>query len=333
MRINTRFFSVLLAIAATWSAVAAIRPLPEKRAVSRGAGSAALVVNEKTGPATAGRDFMSLFPTGRKAASPFLTIRNGQQLMPAVSAAPMAREAAEVPVIRGLVTYSDVAGFKRGVYTIPTSAGEPFDPIVTGMPRTRGATMTPEFFAGFTMLDNDFPIKSYYYTYNLETGEKLAEVDMSDVYTNVANDLTYDYTTGSSYGLSWSDDGRAVVLAKYDFTPTSYTRTQIAPLTVPAQMIAADRNGQLWIVGDGDLYKIDKTDGTPTRIGSTGHVSEYLSSMAFDQKSDRLFMTVSTVSSGYICEVNTTTGEATPIHIFEGGEELQRPSCPDIARP
>ena len=321
MRISTQIFSVLLAAATTFSAMAAPQQLAQK-VTGRVGQTATMKAMAKPATSTQ-KSLLSSSLTQRTPKSAFLNIKSGAQ-NPLVRNRVIAQEGANLPEINGCVIFNDKSGFSAtdvGVYTVPTSADQAFTPILTDMMIGRGATMTPDFYAGFYYADYGFFAIATYATYDLEAGEQLGFVNLEAV-PDMALDMTYDYTTGTTYAISYTEDGSGLALAKYDLTATSFTKTIIAPFSTPANMIAADKNGQLWVVGSGDLYKVDKTTGATTFVGETGHPTQYISSMAFDQKSDRLFMTVSTDAEGYICEVNTTTGAATPINVFADGDEV-----------
>ena len=323
MRISTQIFSVLLAAATTFSAMAAPQQLAQK---AKGRVGQTATMKAKFGGQEQGKPLPRAFQSLRTAKSPLSTEKFGKQNPIVNRSNIVAHASSAMPVINGLISFSEDPSFavdQIGVYTVPTSSEEAFVPVALNLGLNQGCTMTPDFYAGF-----DFQtfwgmlLGANYRTYDIESGELLGDVDIMDSYTNVALDLTYDATTQAAYGISYSDDGANYVLAKYDLTATSFTRTEIATFSFAANMIAADKNGQLWVVGDGLLYKVDKTTGEATLVGDTGHPTGYLASMAFDQKTDRLFMTVSTDDEGYICEVNTTTGAATPLNVFENAEEV-----------
>ena len=322
MRISTIIFSVLLAAATTFSSMAAPHQLAPKATGTVGHGISLKALSETAPSKTPEKGKRSVLKPSVSTRAPFaIDLKHSNR--PFAPAAKVSTEAgARLPIINGLVspTYESPIP-QKGIYQIPTSADMSFELVADKIAINQGATKTPDFYVGFYLSQLWGMYIADYLAYNLETGQQLCDYYLSD-YTEIAIDLTWDATEGTAYGISYNADVTGMVLAKYDFSATTMTRTVVAPLTVIADMIAADKNGQLWLVAQGDLYKVDKTTAALTKIGATGHPSPYLGSLAFDQKTDRLFMTVKNDTESYICEVNTTTGAATPLNVFEYGDQV-----------
>jgi hypothetical protein len=79
----------------------------------------------------------------------------------------------------------------------------------------------------------------------------------------------------------------------YIIDPTTGASTVVGPTGIPALIdIAIDGDGQMYgydIVAD-NAYKIDKTNGTSTMIGSIGFNSSYAQGMGWDPASDAIYM-------------------------------------------
>jgi len=101
--------------------------------------------------------------------------------------------------------------------------------------------------------------------------------------------LTCDKSTGTFYAASTS--GTESML--YTIDPATGASTVIGPTGIPALIdIAIDGDGQMYgydIVGD-NAYKIDKTNGTSTMIGSIGFNASYAQGMCWDPASDAIYM-------------------------------------------
>lgn len=161
--------------------------------------------------------------------------------------------------------------------------------------------------------------------WDLEAGEKVNSFD-GEV-DNVCMGETVDPTTGTVYAITYNAAGDGAQLSKMSYTESSVTTTAIAPLEGNWNSLVCDAQGQLYAISyegesQGDSYivlssalnKIDKTTGTVTPIGDTGHVPQYISSATIDTKTGRMFWVVNPADgSGYLCEVNLATGAATKV--------------------
>lgn len=162
---------------------------------------------------------------------------------------------------------------------------------------------------------------SQLYSYNIKTG---AFVNHGTVSSDMAgiSDKTYDPTNGTIYG-QYSVDG-TWKLCKID-----YENQQIVPVgnCYSYYGLACDANGQLWgIDQSGDLYKVDKINGSATRIGSTGITPKYAQSMTFDQKTGTLWWASYSGSDdnaqSRLYTVDTQTGRATLVTTFDDEQEI-----------
>ncbi len=101
--------------------------------------------------------------------------------------------------------------------------------------------------------------------------------------------LTCDKTDGTMYAAS--TNGTESLL--YTIDPATGASTVVGPTGIPALIdIAIDGEGQMYgydIVGD-NAYKIDKTNGTSTMIGSIGFNASYAQGMGWDPASDVIYM-------------------------------------------
>ena len=114
---------------------------------------------------------------------------------------------------------------------------------------------------------------------------------------NTPTGLTCDKSTGILYAACTS--GSESLL--YTVDPSTGAATLIGPTGIPALIdIAIDGTGQMYgydIVGD-NAYKIDKTNGTATMLGSIGFDASYAQGMGWDPASDAIYMAAYNVSTG-----------------------------------
>ncbi len=238
----------------------------------------------------------------------------------------------------GGVIYSDDASMGEGLYTVPTAQGQAFELIAPDASPSYGAVL----------VDNIYYVSEYFSFfgfdvitckgYDVETGE----VVYSQSGEYIPASLTYDKTTSTIYGLVSSSTGYVLTTYTFGTQVVVDVITSIAkPAEIPAgqvygwNSIACDAEGQLWGIAyagtsgdnfvptDSWLYKIDKLTGALTLVGSTGQKPAYMTDCTFDTATGKLFWTLSPADdTGWLCEVNTTTGVATRALQFVSGEEV-----------
>ena len=103
-------------------------------------------------------------------------------------------------------------------------------------------------------------------TIDLATGELTQDYAET---ADLALETAKDPNTGIVYGEFLDLSGNGYVLATMDY-PT-WTRTDIAPLQNTYAALGISSQGQLYgVATDGNLYKIDKSNGVETLVGPTG---------------------------------------------------------------
>jgi len=219
-----------------------------------------------------------------------------------------------------------------GIYTIDTKPGsmpEPFARI--GMMNSYcngGAVLAGDTFyyiwrqtdpSGMTGIDI-----SQLYTYNVVTGQfnNLGEVSST---LASSNDHAWDPTDGTIYGQYSVDGKRKLAIVDYrhgGITPVGDCGDYYG--------LAVDAEGQMFGIDNvGDLYKVDKTNGSAVKVGSTG-VSpnpRYSQSMTFDLKTNEIFWAYmgdagNNRTYSRLYKVDPKTGAATLITTFEDQEEI-----------
>ena len=129
----------------------------------------------------------------------------------------------------------------------------------------------------------------------------------------------YDEETQRSYGYYFTSDGQSLEFCKMNYA--TLVRNKIADATRIFLVLAIDNNdGQLYGIDvEGDLYKIDKTNGSETFVGHTGIIpSTYHQAADIDSRQGKLYWTFieSDFTTG-MAEVDLHTGEAFKCYEFE----------------
>jgi len=154
-------------------------------------------------------------------------------------------------------------------------------------------------------------------TWSLLRQESFYDFDLS------AFDLALDPTTGKVYGEFSSSNSNNAVFGTIDFT--SLKRTQIALMDTTFVGLACSPTGQLYGVNvDGNLYAIDKNNGSYQLVGSTGIIpSHYRQSAIIDPQTGTMYFSAQTADehSG-LYQIDTQTGHATLITAYDDNQEV-----------
>ena len=123
--------------------------------------------------------------------------------------------------------------------------------------------------------------------------------------------MAFNYTDGMMYGMWYN------TLYRFDpYNPDDFEIVADFPSYALLHPFAINNQNEAYSVGrDGELYRINLSDGTITLVGNTGvTMGIYYESMAFDMDTDELFWAQVTDDTEHgFYKVNTTTGEATRI--------------------
>ena len=251
-------------------------------------------------------------------------------------APPMAAaETSDLPTIYGSIVDSDNPSFsENGLFSVPTSSGMEFEMLfkMAADASFGGAAADGVYYALYYYSYYDIIEYYYMYAYDIATGECLYYKDLNDNPSVLCpGGMAYDYTTGNIYGIAYNSSLTGEVLAKLSFSENGVTKEVIS--TIPEDRwfvsFAIDKDGTFYAIdydtteGEGILCKIDRTNGAITEIGKTGQSPYYMSSACIDPRSGRMFWTVSPQDgTGFITEVNKTTGQATLIYKFPYNDEV-----------
>lgn len=334
-RILSRIFSVALAAVILASPASALTIAKKSAASSKAKTTSvasmkvgrlpakAKAVNPKTAP---------MLPKSRKAASnsPFRTAKSSAPGIKSKSnAAPRAIVKAEgnMPQINGSLLYFDGATEEdvTGVYRMPTAAGQQRELIAACSPANYGGVLYEGVY--YTPQYVDYGIFQFVYVsgVDIESGESVYEVD-GDIVDLAPGGMGVDPKSGKIYGLFFNEDATGYVLKSVEYAEDAPVYNEVGTVTGGAQnykAFAIDGEGKFYAIGgDGCLYSIDRATAAASKIGSTGYVPYYISGATIDAKSGRMFWTVNPADeTGFLTEVNLTTGAATVIYNFPDNDE------------
>lgn len=173
---------------------------------------------------------------------------------------------------------------KMGLYKFPATANPTLDSLSESFNFAGGAS-------GFVKDGKYYstrllPTFGYNFVYasvfNLETGKFIltsqSATPATDCQSITTGNLVYDPTTDKVYGQFYETNytlNNTFGTLNYNETG-NWTHTAIAQLKNRYVAMGVDNTGQLYGIDiNGQLRKIDKTDGTETFVGSTGHHSKH----------------------------------------------------------
>jgi hypothetical protein len=163
-----------------------------------------------------------------------------------------------------------------------------------------------------------------YYLINTDTWqiEKTIAKEIS-TYEYLPSCLTFDATTNTIYALRYNSDltGLTWATMNEDFEFTDLNNwdanlSMLALVTLPS--------GVIYGIGeDGNLYTLDKSDGTLSLVGNTGVTPAfYNQSASYDGKSGKIVWAAVTTSGTGLYEVDPTTGTTALISRFANDEQI-----------
>ena len=177
-----------------------------------------------------------------------------------------------------------------------------------------------------------------YIDYQWIMGEKLVSVNMDtkelkttdlDDPTKIAMVSAQDRNTGIVYGQFLCSDYKTRELGTIEYP--SLKRTSIAPVTRYYAAMAVDNDGQLFgIGGDGNLYRINTTNGEETLVGSTGVSIAVNDESTFNKQSacvdpatnTMYWAAITSDGKSILYTVDTSTGAATEVAAFNKVNEF-----------
>lgn len=243
---------------------------------------------------------------------------------------------AQTPNICGSVVSS--GGLEPGVYQIPATTSGQFKLIgATDQKATGGGVLSDGIYYVIN-LNNSLSYSGYAraYAYDIESWDKLSSVYISGYPAPcfMASDYAAEPVTNKIFGCAPNEnrDGFELNTYVFDYISTNSERTMVAKLSCQLGALAFDKNGQLYGIDQaGTLYKVDKTSGEMTSVGSTSvsaksdnvYVNYIHSSAVIDEKSGKMYWSVTPETGNCaLYEVDLATAAATKLREFDAGTEI-----------
>lgn len=170
----------------------------------------------------------------------------------------------------------------------------------------------------YEIMDEYYPLY-----YALDTVKWTGDLGTETSLDLVANAVTYDATTGLSYGAFLDNNGSRWVIASADYP--NQKRTKIADTDSLYTAFAASKDGRIYAISEGNnLYEMNKTTGAMTLIGATGVTAgDYPQSATISKRTGEMFWSVTTKDGkSALYSVNISTGAATKIANFPNNAQL-----------
>ncbi len=211
-----------------------------------------------------------------------------------------------------------------GMFKVPTTTGGAFELLV---PHEKAYLSGYDNGDGIYYGYNVTSVRGIFNMYSIdtvdaETGEVLNTYD--DDQSFQASDIAVDPTTGDAYACLFDMSGDGFWWSKVDFSVPS--RQDIGKLSVHLLGIGVTSSGQFYGVGgDGNFYKIDKSNGALEEIGDgVGVEMEYLTGGCVNNQNNTFLMAWNNDSSdpAGLLEIDLATGAVTVLAQFSDGEEV-----------
>jgi hypothetical protein len=162
-------------------------------------------------------------------------------------------------------------------------------------------------------------LDGYFYSYSVTAAATIIPRNFIKIFTKtwtdilvqpvtaMPRDMAYDYKTGVMYGIVGASTAVSNLVT---INLATGEMTTISTLGRLAMTLACSPEGNLFIIdADGNLCAVNKTTAEVNVIGSTGIIPYYVQSMAFDQKTGRLFWAMCNAKDeGRLVELDPATG-------------------------
>ena len=178
---------------------------------------------------------------------------------------------------------------------------------------TAGAYAERYYYAELTQTDlttqKMIPVELIRYDIEKDVTESVGELSG---YTSHINDMSYDYSTKTMYAISVLNDAYTQL---FTIDLNTAESKLVADLDRRFFTLACTYEGQLYGISfEGDLCKIDKTNGNVTVVGTTGWHPTYYQSMEFDHSDETLYWAANLMGGtdfdDCIATVDVNTGAA-----------------------
>lgn len=217
----------------------------------------------------------------------------------------------------------------KGVYSFHAKEGTEILPVYESWYSANGGAA---YFDGVYHYVNyefeDSYVYTNYFEYTIDTSSKYWDYKDYQYYDNLdyaAQCVAYDTSNGLTYGFFYNSDATEVSFGTVTYGKNPLEKNVIAASSTDYVAMAISAEGKLYAVSlAGDLYEVNKNNGSTTLIGATGVVPSKLAQSAYiDTASGTMYWTaVDSNDKGSLYTVDTTTGQATKITDMPGNEEV-----------
>lgn len=231
---------------------------------------------------------------------------------------------AEVPVLYGVITYSDEESYSRGVYTVDATADA--QPVLywnDGDMIANGGVVYAE--GKYYVLSYMNLMGTMYWGYQIcDVANKQYDYKFGSDYSvkDAGSAITYDPQTGCTYSICIDEtDTTKFTLSLMDLDTGK--KTPVARIEKRLNAMAATLDGVLYGIGeDGNLYTVNKQTAELTLVGSTGVIPQSNQSAIIDYDTNQMYWAAYTAEGGFLYTVDVTTGAATKLSTFVHKQQL-----------
>lgn len=223
------------------------------------------------------------------------------------------------PVIYATVGYTvDENVNDYGIYAIDAATGRTAAVQLEGHVNAEGGGFYDNGLYRFVEYDKEKD-NAVYYEYRVSDWSMVKREVLPDK-SNIALDEAFDPTTGNVYGCFIDSKAQYFRFGIVDHD--THCVTEICRLDAPYFGMFVTPDGIVYgISSDGNLYKIDKSDGSRTLVGPTGVAPKYNQSAVCDLQTGKAYwLGCNTQGSTALYEVNLTTGNASRVRTFSKKE-------------
>lgn len=267
----------------------------------------------------------------RKTNSQLATEKKGAVLASKMNMRKAPSRSSEMPAMYGCILYNDLFDWYTDTYlgTVPNSADAQSSMISDmvnasyGGVEVDGIYYATNYYYDEFWEEEEFTIEGY----SLITGERLCSFYPKD-YRLACVDETYDPTTKSVYGITFTESGNGLQLSKLSYSTSNVSAETVNAIEGNWTSIVCDNTGQLYGIrvystATAELYKIDKTNAKIELVGSTGLMPYYsLSGSVIDQETNRLYWLYCDQNESYMTDVNLSTGAATILYKLKNNDQI-----------
>ena len=277
------------------------------------------------------RASLPLFKQGRRVMSPASSVfqqpqRSGALLVKKTAPSAWGARSSYVPTLYANFLATGHSGFES--FT-PNSAATELLLEYNSTFFNGGAGIVDGKMCGIYFLNTGFSSVICYFAVDMESWEVVEGPTPITDMRMVATETATDPTGGTVFGQFYTADGQTLEFGTIDYK--SLTRTTVCSSQHSYVAMGIAKDGFAYgVANDGNLYKIDRTNGTETLVGSTGvelmnaNGETYYQSGEIDPKTNVFYWCcVDKDVKHALYTVNLSNGAATKLYDLEAGNIFQ----------